>query len=140
MVSQSEQRRRIKGRKESGSFIGIPHQCLEHPNFFILNSYSVKLLMDICAQYKGKNNGDLSCTWSLMKDRGWKSESTLNKAKKDLLHYGWIITSRQGGLNRCSLFAITFKTIDYCNGKLDIKETHVPPHTWKLDPLLRDTK
>jgi len=82
-------------------------------------------------QYNGFNNGDFCCTWSIMKKRRWRSQATLNKAKKELIYYGWIICSRHGGKNRCSLYAVTFKAIDECKGKLEIPETVTAPGTWK---------
>lgn len=109
----------------------IPHACLNHKNYLALSSFAVKLLIDLYANYNGHNNGDFCCTWSMMKKRGWKSEATLNKARKELLYYGWIICSRHGGRNRASLYAVTFQSIDDCKGKLDIKETVTAPGNWK---------
>lgn len=124
-------RERVKGRKESGSFVAIPHDCLNHENFISLSANAVKLLLDLFSQYRGLNNGDLCLTWSMMKKRGWRSEWTLNKSKRELLHYGWIMLTRQGGRNRASLYGITWKSIDECNGKLDFKPTNTAPGYWK---------
>jgi len=119
-------RRRAKGRKEGGSFVRLPHACLRHNNFIVLSAYAVKLLIDLYANYNGRNNGE-----SMMKKRGWRSESTLNNARKELLHYGWIICSRQGGKNMASLYAVSFQSIDECKGKLDVRETVTAPGNWK---------
>jgi hypothetical protein len=124
-------RERVKGRKEGGSFVALPHACLRHENFILLGSHAVKLLIDLYSNYNGSNNGDFCCTWSLMKKRGWRSESTLNNARKELLYYGWIICSRQGGRNMASLYAVTFQSIDECKGKLDLRETVTAPGIWK---------
>lgn len=122
---------KIKGRRESGSFVAIPHDCLNHPNFTALSPKAVKLLFDMAAQYRGNNNGDLCVTWSLMKKRGWGSEDTLNKARKELLHYGWIALCRQGGRNQASLYCLTWKSIDECKGKLDVQPTVTALGYWK---------
>ena len=83
-------------------------------------------------QYNGKNNGDLCAAFSLMKKRGWKSKSTLHLALDELKHYGWIICTRTGGLNKIpNLYAITFKPIDECDGKLDVPSTVAPPGNWQ---------
>ena len=124
-------RQRAKGRRESGLFIMLPKVCLDHKNYISLSPYAVKLLIDLYVNYNGRNNGDFCCTWSLMKKRGWKSESTLNNARKELLYYGWIICSRQGGKNLASLYAVTFQSIDECKGKLDLRETVTAPGIWK---------
>jgi len=122
---------RRKSRIGGGSFVALPHVCLMHENFTALSAHAVKLLIDLYASYRGINNGDLCCTWSLMKKRGWRSESTLNNARKELLYYGWIICSRQGGRNMPSLYAVTFQSIDECEGKLDVRETAAAPRNWK---------
>ena len=117
--------------KEFRSFVGIPHECANHSNFIRLSPYAVKLLIDIAIQYRGNNNGDLTIAYSLMKDRGWRSEATLHKYKRELLHYGWIMLTRQGGKHKASLYAITWKSVDECKGKLDVKETHKSLGYWK---------
>ena len=124
-------RQKVKRRRETGSFIAMPHACLNHENYIALNPHSVKLLFDLYAQYKGKNNGDFVATWSYMKKRGWRSQDTLFKAIKELLNRGWIVVSRQGGRNRCSLYAVTFQRIDECQGKLDITSTIAALGNWK---------
>jgi len=124
-------RLKAKGRREGGTFIAFPHACFNHANYIELGAYAIKLLFDLYGNYNGNNNGDFCCTWSMMKKRKWKSESTLSKARKELLYYGWIICSRHGGRNRASLYAVTFQPIDNCKGKLDIKETVTAPANWK---------
>lgn len=128
-------RLRAKGRRESGKFISLPHACLIHKNFIALSGYAIKLLIDLYMNYNGFNNGDFCCTWSMMKERGWRSESTLNKALKELLYYGWIVCSRQGGRNKASLYAVTFQAIDECKGKLDCSETRTALGYWKVRVL-----
>ena len=119
------------GRKESGSFVMLPHTVLEHENYARRSHRAIRLLIDLYGQYRGNNNGDLCLAWTIMTKKGWKSKDQLHKAKKELLDSGWIIVTRQGGRNKCSLYAVTFKSIDYCNGKLDVKETHAALGDWK---------
>jgi hypothetical protein len=110
----------------------LPGVVLEHTNYVRLSSKAVKLLNDLGAQYNGYNNGDLSATWSLMKERGWKSKESLQFARDELLHYGLIMLTRQGRLPKVpSLYALTFRSIDECNGKLDVAATRQAPMTWK---------
>ena len=49
------------------------------------------------------------------------------ESKKRIANRGFIIITRQGGRNRASLFAITWKEIDECKGKLDIDPTKFQP-------------
>jgi len=96
-----------------------------------LTPYEQKLLIDLLAQYKGDNNGDLCAAWTIMKRRGWRSKSTLAKAITGLLKAEWIELSRQGGRNRPNLYAVTFFAVDDCKGKLDIRPTIRPKSLWR---------
>jgi hypothetical protein len=55
----------------------------------------------------------------------------LHKAKNELIEKDVIIVTRQGGLNKCSLYAVTWFQIDECNGKLDVALSTTPPVNWK---------
>ena len=116
MSRQSERRRKAKGRASSGSFVSFPHSVLKHPAFATLTTRATKLLIDLATQYRGKNNGDLSMPLSQMRNRGWNSSDQLHKAKNELLERGLILVSRQGGRNKCSLYAVTWQPIDDCKG------------------------
>ena len=128
----SNKRGKVKNRSGNGQFQTIPRQIVESENYSKLDGWSVKLLVDINAQFNGKNNGDLCATWSILKDKGWRSKATLHRATKNLIETGFIQQTRQGGRNQCSLFAVTFKPIDECQGKLDTKATVVAANLWKL--------
>jgi len=112
-----------KGRLGKGRFLGIPHNVWLHQDFISLSPVALKLLIDILGQYHGGNNGDLVITRSFLKMRGWNSVSQTYKARDELVEKGLILLARQGGRNRCSLYAITWKNIDECKGKIDIKPT-----------------
>jgi hypothetical protein len=85
----------------------------------------------LAKEYKGHNNGDFSAAYSVLKSRGWNSPGTLSAALKELQADGWILLTRQGGKNRCSLYAITWWSIDGCNGKHDYAEENIARNTWK---------
>jgi hypothetical protein len=119
--------------KTHSSFFGLPKAVLNHTNYLRLSAKAVKLLMDLGVQYNGFNNGDLCATWSMMQKRGWKSRSTLYDALQELLHYGLIMVSRQGGKHAASLYALTWNKIDECKSKLDIQHTLQPPGNWKKE-------
>ena len=119
------------GRSKKSYYITIPNQCLSSENFASLSTIACKLFLDVAAQFKGYNNGDLCVTWSIMKKRGWKSQGTLARAKRELLDKGWLILTRQGGRNRCSLFAFSFVKIGDFGSKLDVGPTRTAPDDWK---------
>jgi hypothetical protein len=103
---------------------------LESPNYRALSTKAVKLLFDVAAGFRGNNNGDFSVTWSLMKERGWKSKSQMEEALSELQHYGFLEKTRQGGRHRASLYAMTWESIDDCKGKLDVGPTRTPSNLW----------
>ena len=115
----------------------MPFAVIRSKSFADLSAHAVKLVCDFLAQYKGDNNGDLCVAWKLMRERGWRSRDTLEKARRELLDRGWIVITRQGGRHQATLYAVTFYAIDYCGGKLDVKQTGSPTGEWKQnEPLL----
>ena len=132
MSTQTQKRVRNKGRFPFKFFVMFPWDVLNHETFRTLSPRATKLVVDIAAQYRGNNNGDLSATLSLMRDRGWNSSDQLDKAKKELVEKDVIRVARQGGLNKCNLYALTWFPIDECKGKLDIASTITAPVDWKI--------
>lgn len=130
--------RKSKGRADTGPVTVIPKVVLESEEYAALTAYEVKLLIDIVVQFNGyTNNGDLACTWRLMKNRGWRSQDTLHRALHGLLDKRFVIRTRQGGKHRCSLYAITWAEIHECKGKLDVRPTRVALGTWRKKSVLR---
>ena len=123
-----------KGRSESGGYFALPHAVMASANYKMLPSRAVKLLCDLGGQFRGHNNGDLSAAWRIMHQLGWKSRDTLDKAERDLVRAGMIELTRQGGLNRCNLYALTWHPIDECGGKLDVPATRLPSGLWRTPP------
>lgn len=140
-MSANHKRARATGRTETRSFAGVPRAVLSTNKYRSLSGWARALLLEIAEQYTGRNNGDLTASWSVMKAKGWRSPGTLEKARKDLLSVGFISLTRQGGRNRCSLYAVTWYAIDECIdkrtrvSKLDVKSTSVPAGTWRDTPI-----
>lgn len=129
-----DRRARIKGRRNTATFLHIPHDVLNSPAYTTLKPSAVKLLIDIAGQFNGYNNGDLCAALSVLRSKGWTSSGGLNKQLKALLESGLIQQTRQGGRNRCSLYAVTWRAIDECKGKLDVKPTNTPSLLYKEMP------
>ncbi|MDH5694856.1 MAG: hypothetical protein OEZ47_17300 [Gammaproteobacteria bacterium] len=108
-------------KRERGGFCAWPHSCATHESFYKLSMSAKALLFELLGQYRGNNNGDLCCAWGLLKNRGWKSRATIERACDELQNIGWIVRTRVGGRNRANLYALTFYTIDECKGKLDYR-------------------
>lgn len=119
----------VKGRT-AGSYTAWPHACARHDNFKQRSIHAKALLFEFVGQYNGNNNGDLCCAFKLLKVRGWKSRTTIEKARAELEQTGWIVRTLQGWRNKPNLYALTIFKI---NGiaKLEVKETDKPLGFWQ---------
>ena len=127
-----------KGRGGEKGYLGLPKEIIEHENFTKLSAYGNKLIIDLGQQYRGKNNGDLCATWVFMVERGWKSKDTLNNALRELEYYGLIVQTQAGGLNKPSLYALTWKRIDKADKNSEWKVGD-RPRNWKQAKRLFET-
>nr|ART37180.1 D477 [uncultured bacterium] len=130
-MSKTSKQLKNKGRANRGPFLALPRDVLLSDAWAALTAHEVKLLVDMGAALRGSNNGDLSCTWAAMHQRGWASRDTLARALAGLLSRGFITLTRQGGRRVCSLYAVTWLPVDECGGKLDVKPRPVPANTWR---------
>ncbi len=131
---------KTKGRKDNpANFAGISRIVMKHPDYIGLGSSARSLLQEAALQHTGKNNGDITFAWAVMKKRGYKSRTTIDKAKKELLAARMIIETRKGQFTNpggiCALYALTWLPINECQGKLDIKSTITPPRKFSLEKL-----
>lgn len=129
-TSSSRKRSRFKGRKDH-SFLALPHYMLESAEFEALSGNAVKLLIDLAKRYRGSNNGDFSMAWSSLSKHGWSSQGTVNRAKKELLAAEFIVCTRHGGKNRCSLYGITWKPLDELGAKTECRGESVATNRWR---------
>lgn len=142
-MSQSKRKldksNRLKAKEEINDnlFSMLRRDVFNSPEYFKLSPIAVKLLVDGMAMYNRKNNGDLAFTISMMKPRGWRSETTLRKAINELLEAKFLILARQGGRNnRPNLYALSFYPINECLNKQGFSKTDIPhtrkaPDDWK---------
>ena len=121
----------------SKSFAGIPRIVMDTDDYKSLNGSAIKLLLELAYQYRGKNNGDLSATFSVMKKRGFKSKETLTNAIKALVDARLIEKTREGMFmnpgGKCALYALTWNNRDECQGKHDMKPTNAPIRKFSLE-------
>lgn len=128
----TDKRWRFKGRASGPSFVRIPHFVLRSPQWAALSGSAVKLLLELAGQYNGRNNGDLSATYTDLRERGWASNDTLQRALKELEACAWIVRTRQGGRHiGCNLYAVTWEPVDPCDGKHQHPVSHKASHAWK---------
>ncbi|GAA0421417.1 hypothetical protein ACFOY5_09200 [Massilia aurea] len=137
--SKKAAREAAKLKREPGTFAAVPFAMLRSQSFAALSPQANKLLFDLLAQYNLRNNGDLSMSFEkTMRPRGWKSKDTLNKARLELIEAGFILLTRQRGLHQCSLYAVTFYAVDYCEGKLEMSATRTALSNWRKNEPLKN--
>lgn len=134
----TDKRQKLKGRRSGPTFGAKPHHIFRanikanQPSpASVLSHMAAHLLDNLVAQFNGTNNGDLSAAPKIMKLYGWTSQGSVHSALTELLANGFIEQTRQGGRNKCSLYALTWLAIDECGGKLDVSPTRVPSNLWK---------
>lgn len=137
MSRKNERWKSAKLKADGGTFVRLPLSVLNSRAYLDASPHARVLLIDLAMQYRGDNNGDLCAAWKLMKPRGWRSEATLNKAKKELLVLGLIVETRKGARpNKASLYALTWCDLDPCGGKLEMTTRSFPRGAYKLrDPF-----
>lgn len=130
MANDVSKRFKHKGRAKGPPFLAIEHRIADSAEFGALSGYAIKLLLELARQYRPGKNGDLSVPWSLLRERGWRSQSTVMAAKRELLECGWIIETRKGGKHVCSLYALTYYAIDESDKHLE-PATTTAPNLWQ---------
>lgn len=118
-------KKKLRGKK--GQFMSLPHALIRHENYINCPPAGIKLLNYLFLQYNGKNNGDINCTLTQLKQFGFTKDSLLY-AKRALIKHNLIQETRKNQKKICALYAFTWLPIDECkhsNGttKLDVKPT-----------------
>lgn len=133
MLVKSPARKRVKfcGKGKDHTFVRLPHFMVNSPQFEELPPSATKLLVYIAKLFNGYNNGNISMAWSDMRRRGWSSQGTLNTAKDALLKSGFIICTRHGGKNRCSLYAVTWEPVDAVGPAIEVARQRIASHLWR---------
>lgn len=138
VLAMARSRAKTKGRSDKERFTGIPHAVMKHQDWLNLSPNAIRLLIELAMQYNGRNNGDLTAAWTIMKERGFKSQSTLHDAVMCLLELRMLIRTREGRFcnpgKRCALYALTWQPIDECPGKqLEVGHTRTPPRQFSIE-------
>ena len=106
-------RSNYKGSKYTEGFTGIVHSVFASPAFVDLSPHACKLLLELAGQYRGNNNGNLTVAGSVVKNRGWKSRTTLWRCKAELIEAGFVYVTRKGHMpSTCELLALTWFALD----------------------------
>lgn len=110
----------------SYQFLALPKDVLLSTEYQALPFSSKALMVDLMGQYTGKNNGRLCPSFEVMQRSGWKSKTTLIRAKVALLDCSFVVLTRKGHAPRTSEWiGLTWWKLDYHPG-MDIGAGEFP--------------
>ncbi len=121
--------------RPSGQFVALPHSVLDSVAWKASSGPARALLIDLCRQINGRNNGHLHLARSWIEARGWTRPATVKKLRDELIRYRLILQTKHGGLNNgAHLYAVTWLPItDY--SALDLTSAEYQPGAYHLAPL-----
>ncbi|SHM20013.1 hypothetical protein SAMN05216428_1174 [Nitrosospira sp. Nsp11] len=134
--------KRSKKRPEapSGGFFALPYNILDSDAWKRCSPPARALLMELCRQHNGLNNGHLHLSRSWLESRGWNRPATVRKLRDELAQNRLILQTRHGGLNNGShWFALTWLAISNF-AELDITSRDYHPGAYLLSPLSKEHK
>lgn len=102
---------RFNEENPGGSAFIIPARLVEHRNFIRLSAWATKLIFDLSRQFVPQSNGYLHPGIKLLSNYGWSTRRTLFLAIRELMHYGVLLQTVQGGKNAPSYYAFSFKAL-----------------------------
>ncbi|SFU77718.1 hypothetical protein [Nitrosospira multiformis] len=124
----------------SGSFFALPHNILDSDAWKRCSPPARALLMELCRQHNGRNNGHLHLSRSWLGPRGWARPATVNKLRDELISMRLIVQTRHGGLNNGShWFALTWLPIANF-ADLDLTSHDYHPGAYLLAPIPQQHK
>ena len=92
-------KREAAPEKPSGNYAAFPHAVTGSPAFINLSDAAVRLLVELVSHHDGWNNGILHTTYTALRTRGLGSQSRVESAFTELIESGFIVKTRNGGLN-----------------------------------------
>ena len=123
----------------TGRYTPLPHTLLDSVAFQGAQPLTRLLIFELARQHDGKNNGHMHLSVNWLKKRGWSSNNSIQRCKKEALERGLIVKTREGGLNiGPDRYALTWLAItnfvslqiepkDYHPGKYLFMDKLVPP-------------
>jgi len=119
-------RSKFKGnsdKRDGRAFVALPLVVLESPGYRVASHPARSLLIDVAMQYTGHNNGKLTACAKYLRAKGWRSNDTIVRARRELIDCGLLIETRKGARpNKAAWFALSWLDLDQGQG-LDIDPT-----------------
>ncbi len=112
--------KRNSDKRDGKGFVALPLVVLNSPGYRLASHPARALLIDIAMQYTGHNNGKLTACAKYLNAKGWRSNDTIVRARRELLECGLLIETRKGARpNKAAWFALAWFDLDPVQG-LDI--------------------
>lgn len=109
----ANRRKGSAAQRDAGGFIALPWAVVDSPAFTALSVYARALLLELARQYVRDNNGRLLLTRERMAARGWTSNDTLTKARRELEAAGFLYQTVRGHRpSKASWYAVTWAPLD----------------------------
>lgn len=106
--------------KVRGGYAPVPFSVIDSEAFKGLSHYARSMLMMVCRQFNGKNNGHYQLTHKWLAGYGFTSRPMNVKAKEELIARGLIQQTKSGGMRKgAKFYAVTWLPISNNQG-LDI--------------------
>lgn len=110
-------KRRKGAARDPGGFVAVPWVVLDSEAYQGLSHPARSLLLELARQYHGDDNGRMVATLARLQPRGWTSNDTISRAKKELLDAGLIFETCKGRRpNKASWYACTWWALDKLDG------------------------
>lgn len=135
-MARKRQRGRHTGRFEAGeTFAAVPVEILRSEAYAALPDYAARVLFALAAQFRGRNNGNLSLPIRTAREHGIRSAWKAQAGLRLLLDVGLIEMTRPGkyshGKGICALYAVTWKAINVTAEAFPAIDHERPaPNTW----------
>ena len=121
--------------RPSGQFVALPHSVLDSTAWKASSGPARALLIDLCRQINGRNNGHLHFARSWIVARGWNRPASVKKLRDELIRNRLIVQARHGGLNNgAHQYAVTWLPITDYTG-IDLTPADYHPGAYMLAPL-----
>ncbi len=116
-TTMARAKRRKGAARDPGGFVAVPWVVLDSAAYQGLSHPAKSLLLEFARQYHGDDNGRMVVTLAHLQPRGWTSNDTISRAKKELLDAGLIFETCKGGRpNKASWYACTWWALDKLDG------------------------
>jgi len=118
-----------------GRYFALPHNVLDSDAWRRCSPHARALLMDLCRQHSGSNNGCLHLSRSWIEARGWTRPATTKRLIDELIENRLIVQTRHGGLrNGSHQYALSWLAISNFVG-LEVTARDYHPGAYLLPPI-----